>query len=126
MSMPNFKDIRADHFCRKDVINLLLVSIAAEELGLAHIINAEAEKIQFVIGTLHGGKICPDLTVKDLLLIDKSVDKVLQTVIKKEIILQFKLEEVIELIGKEKICYPTECDIDECDMDECDMDECEK
>jgi hypothetical protein len=102
MSMPNFEEIKADHFSRKDVLNLLLASIATEELALAHVINAEAEKIQFVIGTLHGHKPCPEPTIEDLLLIDRSVEKVLQTIIKKEIILQFKLEEVAELIETEE------------------------
>jgi hypothetical protein len=104
MSMPNFEEIKVDHLSRKDVINLLLASIAAEELALAHVINAEAEKIQFVIGTLHGHKTCPEPTIKDLLLIDRSVEKVLQTIIKKEIILQFKLEEVAELVEEEHVC----------------------
>ena len=36
----------------EETIPLLLASIALEELALAHIMNAEAEKLQFVLGTL--------------------------------------------------------------------------
>lgn len=39
---------------REESLNLLLVSMAIEELGIAHIINAEAEKIQFAIGSIQG------------------------------------------------------------------------
>lgn len=39
---------------RDDAISLLLYSIAMEELGISRIINAEGEKLQFVLGTLSG------------------------------------------------------------------------
>lgn len=96
MSMPTIPDISPEinvSIC--DVVSLLLASIALEELGLAHIINAEGEKIQEVIGN--------NPCVEDLLDIDRSVDKTLQNVIKKEMLLQFKLENVLDLIDK------TEC-----------------
>ncbi|SDC78460.1 hypothetical protein SAMN05421737_1193, partial [Shouchella lonarensis] len=48
-SMPNFTPTIT--LTRSDVINLLLASIAMEEMGLAHIINAEGEKIQYALGT---------------------------------------------------------------------------
>jgi hypothetical protein len=76
--------------------NLLLTSIAFEELGLAHIINAEGEKIQFALGTLGGTAIAR--TITDLVTIDASVSTTLRNVIKKEILLQFKLEDVIALL----------------------------
>lgn len=114
MSFPNLPDVDPEVDIKiEDAINLLLASIAFEELGLAHIINAEAEKIQFVLGTLHEKKahdkhdkhhthdkhdkceICP--TIEDLKEIDRSVERVLKNIIKKEMILEFKLENVIEL-----------------------------
>ncbi|HUS88115.1 MAG TPA: hypothetical protein VMW91_01900 [Desulfosporosinus sp.] len=55
MSFPNIPDVTPNiNINVEDAINLLLASIAFEELGLAHVINAEAEKIQFVLGTLKG------------------------------------------------------------------------
>jgi hypothetical protein len=47
MSMPNIPDITPDiDLKREDVINLLLTSIALEEIGISHILNAEGEKLQ--------------------------------------------------------------------------------
>lgn len=55
MSNPNIPNISPTvTLTRDDVINLLLSSIAMEELALANIINAEGEKIQFVLGSLSG------------------------------------------------------------------------
>ena len=89
MSVPNVPDINPEiNLPRHQVINLLLASIAFEELGLAHLINAEAEQIQSVLGTLGHCPGTPNQTVKDptiddLERIDRIVRKVLQDIIKK-------------------------------------------
>ena len=45
MGMPTIPDIKPKiDICFNDTVVLLLASIAMEELSLAHIINAEAEK----------------------------------------------------------------------------------
>ncbi|ATF16333.1 hypothetical protein HPY28_26910 [Brevibacillus sp. HB1.2] len=75
--------------------SLLLASIALEELALAHILNAEAEKLQFVLGTLVPG-LEPPATLSDILLVHSSVRQTIQDVIKKEILLQFKLENIVD------------------------------
>lgn len=50
MSMPTIPDIKPKiEISFEETIKLLLVSVALEELSLAHIMNAEAEKIQEVI-----------------------------------------------------------------------------
>lgn len=96
MGMPNIPDIKPDIDLEKeDVINLLLVSVALEELGLAHIINVEGEKAQFAMKA-H----CT--TLDDLLLINDKIDRILKDVIKKEILLQFKLDHIMDLIEKDK------------------------
>ena len=83
-------------------VPLLLASIALEELALAHIINAEAEKLQFVLGTLPPGRttLSPAVvSAADLLAIDSSVQRTLRDVIKKEMLLEFKFENVLDLIS---------------------------
>lgn len=95
MSLPNIPDIRPDiDLSREDVINLLLGSIALEEIGLAHIINAEGEKIQEVLKGNH-------VDFHHMIEINDSAEKMLQSVIKKEILLQFKFDQVVELIKEE-------------------------
>ncbi len=95
MSFPNIPNVTPTiNLTRDDAINLLLSSIAFEELGLSHIINAEGEKIQYVLGTipgLTGGT----ATIADVLAVDQSVKSVLDTTVKKELLLQAKLESVL-------------------------------
>lgn len=82
-------------------IPLLLASIAFEELVLAHIINAEAEKTQFVVGTLASSHTFTPtaVTLSNLLSVDATVQRTLRDVIKKEMLLEFKFENVLDLIG---------------------------
>lgn len=96
MSFPTIPQITPSiSINRNQVCNLLLASVAFEELGLAHIINAEAEKVQAVLGTLPGVTI-PGVNVNGLLLINQEVRRTLQTVIKTQMLLQFKLENILE------------------------------
>ncbi|MDA8442987.1 MAG: hypothetical protein M0Z55_11510 [Peptococcaceae bacterium] len=98
MSFPTIPNINAEiNITVEEAVNLLLASIAFEELGLAHIINAEAEKIQFVLGTLPNQCTTAPTTIEDLMKIDVSVIQTLREVIKQQMLLQFKLEDVISI-----------------------------
>lgn len=97
MGMPNIPDIKPKiEITFEETIKLLLSSIALEELSLAHIMNAEAEKIQEIVKCPSGNKL------EDLLSIDKSVERVLRDVIKKEMLLEFKFENILELMESKK------------------------
>ena len=90
MSFPNVPNVTPNiNLTRSEVIDLLLASIAFEELSLAHITNAEAEKIQHVLGT--------NPSIAELKEIDRLVERVLRSVIKKEMLLEFKLEDVLQI-----------------------------
>ena len=53
MSLPSFPVVEPP-IKREDAVNQILSSIAMEELGLSHILNAEGEKLQYILGTLPG------------------------------------------------------------------------
>ena len=64
---------------REDAINQILATIAMEELGLSHILNAEGEKIQFAVGTLATNRpLAGDVTIDGLVALDNSVAATLQ------------------------------------------------
>lgn len=97
MSFPTIPHISPSiNLNRAQVVDLLLASIAFEELGLAHIINAEGEKLQAALGTL------PNLSVTagslaELVSLNREIRRTLQTVIKSQMLLQFKLEDVLDI-----------------------------
>jgi len=97
MSFPNIPDITPEiNIDRKDAVNLMLASIAFEEIGFSHIINAEAEKIQYILGKIEGHKPVETTSIKDVLKVNHSVRQILRSVIKTEMFLQFKLEDLIK------------------------------
>ena len=51
MSLPSFPVVNPP-IELEDAVNQILSSIAMEELGLSHILNAEGEKLQYILGTL--------------------------------------------------------------------------
>lgn len=91
MSMPNIPDIKPEiSLDRCQTINLLLNSIALEEIALSHIMNAEGEKLQLFLKKNIGNS-------KGIWEINDSVNKTLRTIVKSQILLQFKLEDVMTL-----------------------------
>lgn len=97
MSMPSIPDLNPNvNIDRNDAINIILASIGMEELSLAHILNAEAEKIQFALGTLEtaGGQAA---TMEQILETNKMAGKMLRDVIKNQMLLSMKMEDTVEL-----------------------------
>lgn len=124
MSMPNIPNINPIIDLEMEgSINMILSSIAMEEIGLSHIINAEAEKVQYIVGTLKTA--CQyesaHRSIDDLLRINNSVDKTLKGVLKNQMMLHMKFEDAIDLY-REVINNDFErgirCDV-EYDKEEC-------
>lgn len=97
MSLPNIPDITPNiDLDRDEAITLLLASIAMEEMGLAHILNAEGEKLQYIL-SLKSNK---DTCLHEILAVNESIERVIKSVTRLQLILQDKLESVVRLIPK--------------------------
>ena len=79
MSMPQFIAGEVPNPGREESLNQIIATIALEELGLSHILNAEGEKIQFAVGTLATNRpLAGDVTIDGLVALDNSVASTLQ------------------------------------------------
>lgn len=92
MSMPV---ITPGTVCRNQAISDIIESVALEQTGLSHILNAEGEKIQ---------KIVANGTVDQMLCGNKSVQSMVDAVARLEMILQMKLG-----LFSCNICNITDC-----------------
>lgn len=96
MSMPNIPDINPDIcLCFEDVINLLLSSVALQEIALSNVINAESEKLQTVLKMKEK---C--YSVKELICLNESIEKVLCEVGAIETLLITKLKHINNIYNK--------------------------
>jgi hypothetical protein len=89
MSLPNFPNIDPP-IERGDAINMILSSIAMEELGLSHILNAEGEKLQFILGTLPG-LTGGSPTIEEVINANESVHDVLDSAVQNHLLLNSKM-----------------------------------
>lgn len=92
MSQPSFPENPS--ITRDDAVNQILSSIAMEELGLSHIINAEGEKLQYVLGTLPG-LVGPAATIEDLLDTNESIRSMLESASYNQLFLKNKMQQVL-------------------------------
>lgn len=93
MSQPTFPS-DPNTLTREGAINQILSSIAMEELGLSHIINAEGEKLQYILGTLSGAT-APGASIEQVLQANDSVQKLLQTVSTNQMLLKTKMADAL-------------------------------
>lgn len=80
MSMPV---IMPGTVTRDQAISDIIESVALEQTGLSHIINAEGEKIQAAVA---GG------TITQMMEVNSSVQSMLNSIMRLEVVLQSKLE----------------------------------
>lgn len=104
MSMPSFPPCGAD-MTKDEALTMIIASIAMEELALSHIVNAEGEKLQYVLGTLPGS--CkPCASTQEILAVNQSAAALLDTVMQSQMLLKGKLEKALEAGGRKPAPEP--------------------
>ena len=88
MSMPSFPK-NDPPLTREGSLNEIISSIAAEELSLSHILNAEGEKLQYVLGTLPG--LSEAAALNEVMQVNESVQNTLSSIVEQQMLLSSKL-----------------------------------
>lgn len=88
MSLPTFPQIDPP-LTREGSLNEIIASIAAEELSLSHILNAEGEKLQYVLGTLPGLE--EAAAFEEVMRVNQSVQDTLSGIMEQQMLLASKL-----------------------------------
>lgn len=84
---------------------MIIASIAMEELALSHILNAEGEKLQYILGTFPGRQnVCA--SPQEVLAVNKSVTELLDTVMQSQMLLKGKMEKALEASGHTPVPEP--------------------
>ncbi len=105
MSMPNIPNMNPQiNISTEEALNMLIASAAMEDMSLSNIINAEAEKMQYILESLQKRE-TSGFTLKDINEANKSLDKTLRNVISNQMILQFKLQDILDMYFR---VYPVE------------------
>ena len=103
MSQPGIPDISPTITIERDqVLTLLLASIAVEEMGLAHILNAEGEKMQLAFAKSQDEGIC----LNQIIEVNTGVERVIRSITRLQLLLAEKLENVVTLIGSTPCSLP--------------------
>ena len=108
MSMPNIPNMNPQiNISTEEALNMLIASVAMEDMSLSNIVNVQGEKIQYILETLQKGETA-GFTLKDINEANRSLDKTLRNVISNQMLLQFKLQDILEMYSR---VYPIDEDI---------------
>lgn len=103
MSMPNIPDICPNiDISFEDSVNSLLTSIAMEEISLSKLMDAETQKIKYVLEKHK----CISGNLEDVISVNNSVNATIINMSKMQMLLHWKLENVERLIPKCRPCPP--------------------
>ena len=89
-TIPDMEPVIGIDLC--GAVDLLLASIAMEEISLSRLMDAESDKLRFALER------CPGAGLGDIAAVNKSAEDMMKTLIKLQMLLQFKLENVRELV----------------------------
>ncbi len=100
MSFPNIPDINPTiNINSTQCVAMLLASVALENLGLSHIVNAEAEKVQYALGTLEGHPLPTPLSPEQIQAVTDSASATMREVFQYKILLGMKLQDIKRIYG---------------------------
>ena len=106
MSMPNIPNLNPNiEIDRNDAVNIILSSIGMEELSLSHLLNAEAEKTQFALGTLETAQ-GQAASFEQILETNRQAGKMVRDVIKNQMLLAMKMEDTVDLAANIAVNNP--------------------
>ncbi|MCL1913221.1 MAG: hypothetical protein FWG10_04940 [Eubacteriaceae bacterium] len=94
MSMPKFPDVPYGYSINNSIAQIL-TSIAMEEIGLSHIINAEGEKMQYVLGTTEASQLAEPPTFDQIMKLNESAKDMLGQTTFSQMILMGKMQAVL-------------------------------
>jgi len=78
---------------------MILTSIAMEELALSHIMNAEGEKLQYVLKHFESHGDAEDFAVDKILAVNSSVANLLDSVSQNQMLLKGKMEKALNALS---------------------------
>lgn len=84
---------------------MILASIAMQEMGISHILNAEAEKLQYVLGTLRNKPLTP-AELSEIRKVNCSARDTIKELLRLEMLLQAKLDTVKAFTATHEHCAP--------------------
>ena len=99
MSMPQFPKL--DCLTLEQSLNSILASIAMEEAALSHILNAEGEKIQYVLSQ------CADIS--EVIKTNESVKALVESISDLQFTLKSKMRLALNYLPKDNREKQTEC-----------------
>ena len=97
MSMPSFPKNGAN-MSREQALTMIIASVAMEESALGRVIDAEGDKLRYILDRCQEADDCRE-TPKEILEVNRSVTGLLDVVAQNQMILQSKLALAIEAGG---------------------------